>query len=230
MVRTLPSAAAWIAFFALSGAVTAEPATPGSVLTAFPPRPDPTLRYVVYLHGRIVEEQGKHAVSPDFGHYQFEDIMVALARPGVAVIGELRVKGTEPKAAAAHVVDGVRGLIKAGIPAARITVVGASKGALIAMLASTALDDREIGWVVMASCNDSVASDFELALHGKVLSIYETSDDIGGTCGPIFAASPALAAHDEIRLETGMRHGFLYRPLPAWVRPALAWSEKRAIE
>jgi hypothetical protein len=75
-----------------------------------------------------------------------------------------------------------------------------------------------------------VRRDFDLALHGRVLSIYESSDDVGGTCAPLFAQSPALAQHAELRLETGLRHGFLYRPLPEWVKPAIAWSERRETE
>ena len=157
----------------------------------------------------------------------YDDIVAALASPGVAVIGEVRLKGTDPKAAAEHVVAEVRRLLDAGVPAANVTVVGASKGSLIAMMASTALESREVGWVIMANCNDSVTRDFDLALHGRVLSIYESSDDIGGTCAPLFAKSPALAQHAELRLETGLRHGFIYRPLPEWVKPAIAWSERR---
>jgi hypothetical protein len=212
---------------AVSSAQTPPPAASGAVLSAFPDRPDPKLRYAIYLHGRIVEEQGRKAVSPEFGPYQYDDIVAALARPGTIVIGELRAKGAEPKAAASHVVDGVRRLIAAGIPARNITVVGASKGSQIAKLASASLENSEVGWVLMAGCGGSAAD--ELPLHGQVLSIFEASDELGGTCAPLFANSPELAGHDEVKLETGLGHGFLYQPLPEWLRPASAWIERRKV-
>ena len=216
-----------------SGALLAVPrcaAAAGTVLDTFPAAPDATQRYIVYLHGRIVEEQGRKAVSPDFGPYQLDAILTALAADGTTVIGEARAKGTDAKAAAEHVVTEVRRLVHAGVPASKITIIGASKGSLIAMLASTALQSGEIGYVLMANCNETVTESFDLALHGQVLSIYDTSDEIGGTCAPLFAQSPAIARHDEVKISTGKRHGFLYSPLPEWVKPALQWSDGRKIE
>jgi hypothetical protein len=63
-------------------------------------------------------------------------------------------------------------------------------------------------------------------LSGEVLSIYEASDDIGGTCVPIVRASPAVTSFKEIRLNTGLGHGIVYRPLPLWVGPTLAWARR----
>jgi hypothetical protein len=229
MKRTLDR---WLSIAALPGilalvpqAATAPPApaAAGTVLAAFPTSPDPSLRYVVYLHGRIVEEQGRRAVSPEHGAYEYDGILQALARPGVAVIGEIRPKNADPEASAQHLVEALQRLIDAGVPGSNITVVGASKGAAIAMLASTALANGDVGWVIMSSCNESVAKSFDLALHGQVLSIFESSDEVGGTCAPIFERSPALARHDEIRLTTGLRHGYLYRPLEEWVEPTIGW-------
>jgi hypothetical protein len=167
-------------------------------------------------------------VSPDFGAYQYDGIVEALAIPGSIVVGELRAKGTDPEKAAAHVVVGVRRLIAAGVPARNVTVVGASKGALIAKLASASLDSNEVGWVIMAGCSGSSAAE-ELPLHGQVLSIFEASDEMSGTCAPLFAKSPAIARHEEVKIETGLGHGFLYRPLPEWLRPATSWIERRRI-
>ena len=216
------------ASFALPQGATAAAA--GAVVEAFPTAPDATRSYIVYLHGRIVEEQGRKAVSPDFGPYELDAILTALAASGATVVGEVRAKGTDPKVAAEHVVTEVRRLVHAGVPASKITIVGASKGSLIAMLASTSLQSGEIGYVLMANCNETVTKSWDLALHGQVLSIYDTSDEIGGTCAPLFAQSPAIASHDEVKIATGKRHGFLYSPLPEWVKPALQWSEKRKIE
>jgi hypothetical protein len=201
----------------------------GAILPAFPKTPDPGRRYLVYLHGRIVEEQGRRASSPEFGAYDYDGIVQALAGSGTVVIGEIRSKDADPQASARHVADEVRRLLAAGVPARSITIVGASKGAVIAMLASTALPDPDLGWVLLASCNDAIGRQFEISLHGQVLSIFESSDEIGGSCSGFFARSPELGRHDEVRLETGLRHGFLYRPLAEWVEPARTWALDRAL-
>jgi hypothetical protein len=196
------------------------------VHAVFPAAPDPGATYVIYLHGRIIEEQGRDAVSQDFGRYELDAIHRALAARGATVIGEVRPRGTDVETAAATLAGELRRLLAADVPPERITVVGASKGAVIAMLASTALPEPRVRWVLLANCNDTVRTNFPLALHGEVLSLYESSDDIGSSCGSLFAGSPDLARSAEVRLDTGLRHGFLYRPLPAWVEPALDWAHR----
>ena len=41
------------------------------------------------------------------------------------------------------------------------------------------------------------------------------------------ARSRATLSVRELVLETGLRHGFLYRPLPEWVEPVVEWSTRR---
>ncbi len=199
------------------------------VLEAFPEAADPALRYVVYLHGRIVEEQGRAAVSPEHGPYQLDAILQALAQPGTVVIGELRPKDADPELFAERTTAAIAKLRAAGVPGERITVVGASKGAVIAMLVSSRLEDSQIGYVPMAGCNDSILERYPIRLHGRLLSIHEASDGIGGSCRRFFNRSPEVARREELRLETGLGHGFLYRPLPEWVTPTLRWIEDRTL-
>jgi hypothetical protein len=207
-----------------------DPAMPatvaGTVLGSFPQAPDRSLRYVVYLHGHIVEEQGPKAVSPEFGPYELDAIHRALAQPGTAVIGEVRPKGSDTQASARKVAGGIRKLLAAGVPADHITVVGASQGAVIAMLVSTALPEPKLRYVLMGNCNAWVPRNFQVDLHGEILSIYEASDDVGQSCQPLFEQSRRLGRRQEIKLETGLRHGYLYRALPAWVEPAVSWIKR----
>ena len=42
---------------------------------AFPDVIDPAKRYMFYLHGKILEDQGIPAVSPEFGEYQYKEIL-----------------------------------------------------------------------------------------------------------------------------------------------------------
>ena len=66
---------------------------------------------------------------------------------------------------------------------------------------------------MLAGCNASLIRTHDPHLTGEVLSIYEQSDDIGGTCRPLAKRSPALKRFREVRLATGLGHGMVYRPL-----------------
>lgn len=197
----------------------------GRVLLGPPERPDPAARYLVYLHGAIVEELGPEASSEEHGRYEYAAIVERLAGAGFVVIGELRPSGTDPAAFADRVAGQLRALLAAGVAAERITVLGASKGAVIAMLVSSRVE-ADVRYVLLAGCNERIFAAYPASLHGDVLSIQEASDPIGGSCRPLFDRSPELGARDELLLETGLRHGFLYRPLDAWVLPALAWARR----
>lgn len=183
--------------------------------------------YVFYLHGRIIEEQGRRPTHPEFGTYEYDEILRRLGGEGRVVLSEARPRNTDPDAYAEKIAKQIEDLLAKGVPGRRITVIGASKGALIAMLVSTKVRSPEVGYVIMANCNDWVRENYRVDLHGKVLSIYDASDSVGGTCEPIFRQSKELGKCREIRLETGLRHGFLYRPIQEWIEPALAWSRER---
>ena len=72
-----------------ASAVTAQPAaTPDLAAYAFPARIDPAAKYLFYLHGKIIEDQGLPAISPDYGEYQYAAILQALAGHGFHVISE----------------------------------------------------------------------------------------------------------------------------------------------
>lgn len=115
-------------------------------------------------------------------------------------------------------------LLNAGVPPERITVVGASKGAVIAMLISTKLQNPNVNFVLIAGCNEWAAENSIINLCGKVLSIFEKSDEIGRSCQSIFNASTCEPVVREIELDTGKEHGVLYQPLPEWVEPTVAWA------
>ena len=186
--------------------------------------PAPT--YIHYLHGRIVEEQGPRGVSPRFGAYDYPGIIAALSAPGVKVVSEVRPRDTDVSAYADKVVARIRELLRRGVAPSRILVAGASKGAVIAALVSTRLKQPAVRYVLLGNCNEEMTRTYGLRLSGEVLSIYEQSDEFGQSCAPLAHASPDLRRFREVKLRTGLGHGFLYRPLPQWVRPALAWARR----
>lgn len=183
-------------------------------------------RYLFYLHGRIIEEQGPNAVSERFGRYDYPRILLLFRKNGFEVLSEPRPSDTDVGAYADRVVGQVEELIERGVPPSHITIAGASKGAVIATLVSARLRHPQVRYVLMAGCNDWLLENHDPRLTGEVLSIYEQSDELAGTCRAVAERSPDLARFEEIRLDTGLAHGFLYRPLAAWMSPAMRWAKR----
>jgi len=120
----------------LAGCSTQVAAQRGAVLERMPARVVPDARYVIYLHGRILEEQPQQPVDDRFGPYAYDTILTTLANSGAQVIAERRPAGTDFRAYGRHVADEVRTLINAGVAPEHITVIGFSKGGAIAMITS----------------------------------------------------------------------------------------------
>jgi hypothetical protein len=78
-----------------SGDVIPTTFAPESTSYAFPISIDPTKQYLFYLHGKIIEDQGIPAISPEFGEYQYEAILDKLSSFGFVVISEQRPKNTD---------------------------------------------------------------------------------------------------------------------------------------
>jgi hypothetical protein len=191
-----------------------------------PDKIDATARYLFYLHGRIIENEGIRPTDPKYGTYEYVEILHAFEKKGFVVISEARSKDTDVRAYARQIVSEVETLLQSGVPAKQITVVGASKGAVIAMLASTALKNRDMNFVVMANCNDWLARTFQIDLHGNVLSIYDVSDEVGRTCQPFFDKATGLNRRKEVELKIGTGHAILYKPLQQWVDLVVDWAKE----
>lgn len=196
------------------------------VLTTLPTKIDKDHRYMFYLHGRIVEDMGPdEAVSPEFGKYEYTEIISALGSRGFVVISEAREKNTDIKKYAEKVAGQVDTLLKAGVPPAHITIVGASKGGAITHLASSLIKNRDINIVLLAACGAGYHEGFSIDLIGNVLGIYDSSDDKGaGSCTDFFTKSKNINRHKEIDLKKGLGHGILYKPMDEWVEPVIKWA------
>ena len=210
--------------------------SPISELTAyeFPDSIDPAKRYMFYLHGKIIEDQGIPAISPGYGKYEYEAILEKLSGYGFVVVSEQRAKNTDSTEYAKKITEDVTMLLDAGVPAKNITVVGASKGAAIAVYVSHFLDNSEVNFVIMAICHPDVLKDFkrdQISLKGNVLSIYDFADDeYAGSCEALFLSSEGkgLSRYDEIVVHVGTGHGILYKPLDEWVLPVVQWANNNA--
>lgn len=200
----------------------------GRILDGLPGVIDPKARYLFYLHGLIIEEQGTRPTSPRHGVYEYREILEHFRDEGFVVVSEARPKGTDPEAYGAKVAAQVRDLLRAGVSPRHVTVMGASKGGVIAMIASTLLRERHVRFVLMASCGDyDIFKRFKVDLSGEILSVYDDKDEVAGTCADFFKRSSGVSKRTEVVLKLGLGHGILYRPLKEWTGPAAAWARRR---
>ena len=199
------------------------------VFETIPPRIDARSRYLFYLHGAILEGTKGHAVSPKFGVYEYAKILAAFAREGFTVISEVRRKATTPQKYAAKVAAQVDELLKAGVPPERITIVGASRGGSIALIASALIKNRDVNFVILASCAESrYFKNLPPDLYGNILSIYDRDDDTGaGSCNRFMQQASGINRHQEIVLTTGLGHGIVYHPVKNWLDPLFNWAMQR---
>ena len=183
-------------------------------------------RYVFFLHNMFLEQQGIDGVHPEYGRAEYKEILDAYKKEGFVVISELRAKNTDAFAYAQKVAGQVDSLLKLGVPAAHITVIGTSKGGYIAMYTSALLKNRELNYVFIGCCGEGNLSDDKIHFYGNVLSVYERSDVIGRSCQKEHVkAGNDVIRFKEIELNTGLKHGFLYKPLDGWIKPSVAWAK-----
>jgi hypothetical protein len=193
------------------------------ILTGVPAEIDPDARYLFYLHGAIIERVGVRPTHPEFGIYEYQEILEVFAGRGFVVISEARPAGTDVIEYAATVADQVRGLLESGVPPGNISVVGFSKGGGIAATVSSILAVEDVKFVLMGACGPWLNERPEIVPHGQMLSLYEASDDMVGSCNGFFSRAGAEAVHQEIVINVGGGHGAFYRPRPEWVDPVVAW-------
>lgn len=199
--------------------------TQAAILHDVPKEVDANAHYLFYLSGYIVESGNTQPVSPKFGVYEYAHILDTFKDSGFVVVSEARNKSPEIEPYARKVAEQVRRLLKAGVPAEHITVVGASQGSWIAMLVSTYLENRGVNFVLIAACSADKGFLKMVNLHGNILSIYETSD-LAQSCRDYRADATGINDWKEVEVNTGLKHGFLYRPIKEWIEPTIAWARR----
>jgi hypothetical protein len=197
----------------------ALPATPG--LSQAAPR------YVIYLHGKIVEQEGRRPTDPTFGTYEYDAILDSLRRAGFVVLSDQRPPLTDSDSFATHVSRQVDSLLGLGVSPRAITVIGFSKGGWIAILASSRLQNPAVSFVFMGACGPWAFERPDLHVAGRLLSLYETSDSLGVACTPMFARRRPGSRVREVALSLGLGHGTFFQPRSAWLTPAIAWARGR---
>lgn len=188
-------------------------------------------RHLFYLHGRIIEVQGINAVSDQFGTYMYTAIIDSLQATGATVHHEVRTQETDFQSFCGKTSAQVDSLIEAGVPPGHITVLGASKGAVMAMNIAD-MNTNAINYILLAANNDYIERENDWNLHGNILGIYEQSDLLAGKDYQYWIKTSTNAlSFEQQKINTGLGHGFLYQPLPVWLNPVKEWmNKKREIE
>jgi hypothetical protein len=195
----------------------------GTIVTDVPTTLDPTKIYIIYLHGRIIEDSGPRPTDSRFGLYDYPAILESLTSKGAVVVSAQRRPNTDVNEYAGVVVAQVERLIRADVPTSNIVVVGFSKGGDIAIHVSSFLRRPDVRFVLLAACYN-LLDEPQLRLSGHVLSIIEASDTLAGmSCKPYNNHSERSESFKEIRISTGRSHGAFYLPQAAWVGPVLKW-------
>lgn len=139
---------AWILFLL----AVFVPAHAGTIYTEVPESPEPEKIYLIYLHGRIIENSGPRPTDSRYGLYDYPAILEALSSRGAVVISAQRPSKTDVNKYAGVVVSQVEELIDRGVPPGNIVVAGFSKGGGIATRVSSFLRRPEVRFVLLAAC------------------------------------------------------------------------------
>lgn len=201
------------------------PVWAGDILSDVPNEVDPDTRYVFYLHGQIIENEGLRPTHPRWGLYDYPLILETLAEDDITIISERRAKGTDRYEYAKKVHGQVQRLLDAGVESNRITVLGFSAGGMITIATSDISVKQDINFVTMAACSGWLDS-ADVSLNGRVLSVFETTDG-PQSCSELAARPPGPTSFDEIEINTGLEHGAFYLPRDEWVNPVLEFVRSR---
>ena len=81
-----------------------------------------------------------------------------------------------------------------------------------------------VNYILLGASNAHTEQTYHWSLHGNILGIYESSDDIADRDYTHWIErSPEAERFEQLELHTGLGHGLLYRPLDAWWQPSKKW-------
>ncbi len=186
------------------------------------------VNYIFFLHNRFLEEFELTDEHPEYGRVEYQRIIHAFEKEGFTVLSEIRPKNTNMKIYANRIVHQIDSLFKLGVEAKNITVIGTSKGGYIAQYVSTYLKNPEVNFVFIGCHQNTDMIDYpEINYCGNILTIYEETDPFGVSAVARQQISKLkVTRFKEIELHTGLKHGFLFRPMDEWVVPCIHWAKR----
>lgn len=184
-------------------------------------------RFIFFLHNRFLEEHALDELHTEYGRTKYLEIIDEFKKAGFKVISEKRNGNVNAREYALGIVTQIDSLIKSGTDPRKITVVGTSKGGYIAQYVSTLANNPDLNFVFIASFrNSDIQQISEINFCGNILTIYESSDPFGVSALERKETSTCeIQNFEEIELNTGMEHGFLFKPLKEWIEPTINWAK-----
>ncbi len=233
LMRLLHSALLGVILSLSIAAGSSSAGAAGEIHSDLPEAVDPARKHLFYLHGAWIEQQGLERSHPSHGRYQYQAIVQAFAERGFVVISEARTGPIDVEAYAKKVATEVRRLLEKGVPPPQVTVIGHSKGGSIALTAATELQEEKLNFVIMAGCGkpgSGFGRSFErflaeraARLRGRLLSIYDASDRLAGSCRAAFEKAE-LTESAEVVLQTGRGHALFWSPSVVWLDEVVEWA------
>ena len=201
--------------------------TSGQSISSFlPDKLDRSANYLFYLHGGVVTVLGNNAINqsmPEWGPYEYLNILDSLRIRGFDVISENRKEGVDDSVYVNKIARQIDTLLSAKVKPQNIIVVGASAGSNITIHLSATLKNVEMNYVVMGGCWPDTYKDYQnIDLYGHFLSIIESTDP-HGTCSKLFEERKKINSFEEITLNMGLSHGFIYKGYKEWIDPIVKW-------
>jgi len=183
-------------------------------------------KFIFFLHNRFLEEHDLNELHPEYGRTEYLEIINEFKKNGFEIISEKRNGNVNAREYASGLVIQIDSLIKIGTEPKNITIVGTSKGGYIAQYVSTLANNPDLNYVFIASFrNEDILRIPEINYCGNILTIYEKSDPFGVSAKVRVENSTCDIKHfKEIELNTGMNHGFLFKPLNEWIQPTIKWA------
>lgn len=184
-------------------------------------------KFIFFLHNRFLEEHDLNEAHPEFGRTEYLEIIEQLEKSGFKVISEKRNGNVNARDYALTVITQIDSLLDSGVYPENITVVGTSKGGYIAQYVSTLANNPDLNFVFIASFrDDDIQTIPDINYCGNILTIYEKTDPFGVSAIDRKETSNCVIRHfKEIELNTGMGHGFLFKPLKEWIEPTIEWAK-----
>lgn len=192
----------------------------GSVMSEAPSNPDTSEKYVFYLHGSAEEQEGSSE--------KYDTAVAAIAEGADNVISEVR-GDTDPNSYAEKIKQQVNLLLSKGVPAKNITVTGFSKGAIITLAIAAVINNKNINYVLLAGCSETLNDKYNVdptKAVGRILSIYDSGDDKFESCDGIIQKSDKVQ-FEETDLDSGKGHKVFRiakeKFIEQWRDPLIDW-------
>lgn len=197
-----------------------------SLVTSCRPQINDDSKFIIFLHNRFLETHSLEKLHPEYGRTEYKEILLEFEKSGLKVISEIRNGNVNAHEYAQGIVSQIDSLTSLGVNSNKITIVGTSKGGYIAQYISTLANNPELNFVFVASFRNSDIQNIpEINYCGNILTIFEKSDPYGVSAIKRKESSTCKVKNfKEVELNTGMGHGFLFKPLKEWIEPTIKWA------